>query len=184
MTTKLRRRHLVFTIGMTLLIGACSGASVPAATSAPNGTASAPSQQAPIPAAAGPTGPAADGSSACALLTKAEVEAAFKETMLEPVSSVDHGDATCTYAHEAGGLDLTVAISSRPSSAATIKSMEGVYGDTSTDVPGVGDAAFEVAGILEFVKGTTLVIIGSGDGPAIISDDDFKALTKMAAGRV
>jgi hypothetical protein len=117
-------------------------------------------------------------------LTKAEVEAAFKETMLDPVASVKDGSPTCDYSHEAGGLDLTVGISSHASSVAGIKQMETIYGTSGTDVPGVGDAAFEFGGILEFVKGTTLVTIGTGDGPAIISVADFTALTKLAASRV
>ena len=184
MTTRLRRRHLFLITGMTVLLGACSAASAPALTSAPGGAATAPSQ-ASNPAAAPPTSQAAGGSDACRLLTKAEVEAAFGETMLEPVASVANSGQTCTYAHEAGGLDLTVKVDSRPSSAAGLKSAEALYGGAATDVPGVGDAAFEFGGILiQFVKGTTLVTIGSGDGPAIRSDDNFRALAKTAAGRI
>ena len=120
---------------------------------------------------------------ACKLLTQAEVAAAFNETMQTPVSAVDHGDATCSYTHEVGGLDLTVNISHEPSSAAVINQLKGAYG-TDAGVSGVGDAAFEVAGILEFVKGTTLVTMGTGDGPAIITDARFQALAATAAGRI
>jgi hypothetical protein len=190
MTTKLDPRNLVLTAGVALLLAACSGAAAPASTSAPIGAAASAGGAAVAPVAAtsdgaaAPSAAAGGAANACALLTKAEVEAAFGESMLEPVASVDKGDAACSWTHEAGGLDLTVKISARPSTAAAIKSLEGVYGDASADVPGVGDAAFEVAGILEFVNGTTLVIIGTGDGPAIISNADFQALTKLAAGRV
>jgi hypothetical protein len=118
------------------------------------------------------------------LLTKAEVATAFGESMLEPVSTTAHGDTTCTYSHEAGGGDLIVTISSRSMNAAGIKSAEAIYGTGATDLPGIGDAAFEVAGILEFVKGTTLVTVGTGDGPAIISDANFQALAATAAGRI
>lgn len=191
MTTTLRRRHLLLTTGIAVLLGACSGASGPAATTSPNGAAAAPSGGAPTPGATGTTSPAvgtspaAGASDACRLLTKAEVEAAFHETMLEPVSSVVHGGPSCTYEHTAGGGDLTVKISSSASSAAALKGVEGAYGAAATDLSGVGDAAFEFGGILiQFVKGTTLVTMASGDGPAIRSDDDFRALAKTVAGRV
>lgn len=182
MSTGPRRTLLLIGIGFALLLGACSNSSAPAATSAPSGVATAPSAQAPT--AGAPSAAAAGAPDACSLLTKAEVEAAFNETMLEPASSVDNGDPTCSYAHTAGGLDLTVAISSQPSSAAGIKSAEAVYGGAATVVPGVGDAAFEAVGVLEFVKGTTLVIIGTGDGPGIISDANFRGLAATAAGRI
>ena len=192
MTTRRYLMSLLPTVGVAVLLAACSGAAVPASTSAPIGAAASAGAAAVPPVAATSDGAAAPSAAAggpanaCALLTKAEVEAAFGESMLAPVASVDKGDAACSWTHEAGGLDLTVKISARPSTAAAIKSLEGVYGAMSADVPGVGDAAFEVAGagILEFVKGTTLVIIGTGDGPAIISNANFRALTKLAAGRV
>lgn len=191
MITGLWRRTLLLATGLTLLLGACSAASAPAPTSVPNGTAGAPTAQASLPAQASVPAPAGSpsqavaASDACALLTKAEVEAAFGETMLAPVSSVDHGDATCTWAHSAGGLDLTVAIGSTPSSVAGLKGAEALYGAAATDVPGIGDAAFDFQGLLiQFVKGTTLVTVGTGDGPAIISPDHFKGLAKAVAGRI
>lgn len=201
MITGLWRRTLLLAAGLTLLLGACSAASAPAATSVPNGTASVPSAQASVsvpngtpsgpsaqasvPASAGSASAAVAASDACALLTKTEVEAAFGENMLAPVSSVDHGDATCTWAHSAGGLDLTVAIASTPSSVAGLKGAEALYGAAATDVPGIGDAAFDFQDLLiQFVKGTTLVTVGTGDGPAIISPDHFKGLAKAVAGRL
>lgn len=185
MTIRLSPKHLLLTTGLTLMLGACS-AGTPAASAAANGPATLANGAASAPvAAAGTTSPAGGGTAdACSLLTKAEVETAFGETMTEPVASVDNGDPTCSYAHETGGLDLTVSISSRPSTAAAIKQAEAIYGASATDVSGVGDAAFKFSGILEFVKGTTLVTIGTGDGPAIISDAHFQSLTELAAGRV
>lgn len=183
MITTTRPRLLLLMTGLTLLLGACS-AGAPAASAVPNGPATPPTGAPSVPAAVTGSSPAAGGSDACRLLTKAEVEAAFGETMVETVASVANGDPTCSYAHEAGGLDLTVAISSRPSSAAAIKQTEAIYGTGASDVPGVGDAAFEVSGILELVKGTTLVTIGTGDGPAIITDANFQSLCKTAAGRI
>jgi hypothetical protein len=169
---------------MTILFGACSSAGAPAPTSVPNGALGAPSAQASV-AQAAEASQAAGASDPCALLTKAEVEAAFGETMLAPVPSVDQGDATCTWSHGAGGQDLTVAISSRPSSVAGLKQAETLYGAAATDVPGVGDAAFDFQDMLVlFVKGTTLVTIGTGDGSAIISADRFKGLAKTVAGRI
>ena len=186
MTAISRTRKMTITTGMALLLGACSGASSPAATSAPNGAAtSAPNGAATsAPNGAATAGAVSGGGDACALLTKAEVEAAFGETMLEPVATVDHGSPSCAWSHKAGGLDLTVELDSRPSTADSIKQTEKLYGTTAVDVPGVGDAAFKFGGILEFVKGTKLVIVGTGDGPGIISDDNFNGLAKKIAGRV
>lgn len=177
-------RQILLTLSATLLLGACSASAAPAqpAAVASGGAGAANPVTSAAPAGSAPA--QAGTTDACALLTQAEVAAAFKETMLKPVGGVKNGSATCAYTHEAGGLDLTVEISSRPSSVAAIKGMETIYGSTGTDVPDVGDAAFEFSGILEFVKGTTLVTIGTGDGPAIISPADFTALTKLAAGRV
>ncbi len=171
MPTGLKVKHLFLGLGMALLFGGCSAASVPGATSNVQGATFAASQQ----------GPAS--LDACKLLTQAEVEAAFGKTMLAPVATVEHGDSTCTYTNQSGGLDLTMSVSSRPSSAAAIKAAQALYG-ANVGVAGVGDAAFEVAGILEFVKGTTLVTIGTGDGPAIISAAKFQALAATAAGRI
>jgi hypothetical protein len=191
MAARPRPMNILLVTGFGLLLAACSGASTPGTTSAPTaatgtaGAAGAPTQQASAPAVAAPTSAAVAGASdACKLVTKAEVEAAFGETMTEPVASTEHGDSMCNYAHETGGLDLTISISSRPSSVAAIKSMKALYAGGGADVAGVGDAAFEVAGILEFVKGTTLVTIGTGDGPGIITDAKFQALAAVAAGRV
>lgn len=177
-------KHIFLALGMALMLGACSSTGAPGATSNAQGATSAASQQAPAGGAANPTSQVVASSDACKLLTQTEVETAFNETMQTPVSSVEHGDATCKYTHEAGGLDLTVAISSRPSSAAAITRAETAYGDAATTVTGVGDAAFEFSGILQFVKGTTLVTIGTGDGPAIISDANFQSLAATAAGRI
>ena len=183
MTSRRNGKHILLALGMALMLGACSAAAVPSGASNVQGATSATSQQAPISDVAVPTSAVVASSDACKLLTQAEVEAAFGETMLAPVATVEHGDSTCTYTHEAGGLDLTTSIGSRPSSAAAIKAAQALYG-ANVGVAGVGDAAFEVAGILEFVKGTTLVTIGTGDGPAIISDAKFQALAATAAGRI
>jgi hypothetical protein len=182
--TRLNGKAALLVLGMALMLGACSASAVPSGTSNAQGATSAASQQAPDNGTAAPTSGPAASSDACKLLTQAEVEAAFNETMQAPVASTNHGDATCSYTHEAGGLDLTVAISSRPSNAAAITQTQTAYGDAATSVSGVGDAAFEFSGILEFVKGTTLVTIGTGDGPAIISDANFQALAATAAGRI
>lgn len=175
------RTNVVLMTGMTLLLAACGASATSGAAAAP-GSAAAPNGVAAATLTAAP--PAGQTADACALLTQADVDRAFKETMMAPAASVDHGDATCSWTHEAGGLDLTVSISSRPSTAAAIHGMVAAYGGAGAEVAGVGDAAFEFAGILEFVKGTTLVTIGTGDGPAIITDADFQALTKIAAGRI
>lgn len=186
MTVPLRPRHLLLTTGLTLLLGACSAA--PATAPVSSAVATPAGGPASTPGAAGSTTPAAGGSDPCRLLTKPEVEAAFGETMLAPVSSTVTGEPACTYQHAAGLQDLTVGISSRLSSVAGLKSAEAGSGAAAKDVPGIGDAAFEVdvAGVttLEFVKGTTLVNLNTFDIPAIISVDNFHTLAKKAAGRI
>jgi hypothetical protein len=188
-TIRIRRNQGLLTIAVALVLSACSGSGAPAPTApvsnAGGAIASAPVSNPGAAAAAtqAPQAQVAGTRDACALVTKAEVETAFGESMLEPVASVVHGDAQCQWTHEAGGLDLSISISAQGSTASAIKSIEGAYGANS-DVQGVGDAAFEVAGILEFVKGTTLVTFGTGDGSAIITDASFHKLAATAAGRI
>ena len=75
MATRFRRRHILLTTGLALLLGACSGAGTPAATSAPNGAAAASQQAATVsalPSAADSSGPAAAAPDPCSLITGAE----------------------------------------------------------------------------------------------------------------
>jgi hypothetical protein len=187
--TRLNGKAVLLALGMALMLGACSASAVPSGASnvqGPTSAAAAPTSKSVAGAtdAAAPTSAVVASSDACKLLTQAEVATAFNESMQTPVSTLDHGDATCSYTHEVGGLDLTVSISHVPSSAAAIPQIQKAYGDAATSVSGVGDAAYEFSGILQFVKGTTLVTIGTGDGPAIITDAKFQALAATAAGRI
>ena len=177
MNTRLNGKAALLALGMALMLGACSAAAVPSGTSNVQGATSAASQQAPVNGAAAPTSGVVASSDACKLLTQAEVEAAFGKTVLAPVASVDHGDAICTY-----GVDLTVLISAKPFSAAALK--QQIASGSGTALAGVGDAAYEVPFSIGFVKGTTFVIIGTDDGPAIITDAKFQALAATAAGRI
>jgi hypothetical protein len=177
------RKHVFLALGMALMLGACSAAAVPSGASNVQGATTAgaaPTSKSAAGAsdAAAATSAVVAPSDACKLLTQAEVEAAFGKTMLAPVASVDHGDAICTY-----GVDLIVGISAKPFSAAAMK-QQIASGTGSTDLPGVGDAAFEVLGEIEFVKGTTLVTMETVGGPAIITDAKFQALAATAAGRI
>jgi len=167
-------------LGMALILGACSAAAVPSGASNVQGATSAASQQAPANGAAAPASGVVAPSDACKLLTQAEVEAAFGKTVLAPVASVDHGNAICTY-----GVDLGVLISGKPFSAAAMKQQIASGGNgAETALAGVGDAAYEVPFSIAFVKGTTLVTLQTGDGPAIITDAKFQALAALAAGRI
>ncbi len=176
MTTRLNGKAALLALGMALMLGACSASAVPSGASV-NGATSAASRQAPVSGAAAPTSAVVGSVDACKLLTQAEVEAAFGKTVLAPVASVDHGDAICTY-----GVDLAVFISGKPFSAAAMK--QQIASGSGTDLAGVGDAAYEVPFSIGFVKGTTLVMIGTDDGPAIITDAKFQALAATAAGRI
>ena len=182
MNTRLNGKAALLALGMALMLGACSAAAVPSGASNVQGATTAgaaPTSKSVAGAsdAAAPTSGVVASSDACKLLTQAEVEAAFGKTMLAPVASVDHGDAICTY-----GVDLTVLISAKPFSAAAMK--QQIASGSGTDLAGVGDAAYEVPFSIGFVKGTTLVMMGTGDGPAIISDAKFQALAATAAGRI
>jgi hypothetical protein len=75
MTTRLRRRHILLTTGLAMLLGACSGASTPAAIEAPSGAAAASQQAATassLPSAADSSAPATAAPDPCSLLTDAE----------------------------------------------------------------------------------------------------------------
>jgi hypothetical protein len=120
MTTRLRRRHILLTAGLALLLGACSGASTPAAIAAPGGAgaaasgAAAVSPPASIPAAAVPASAAGAG-------------AAGKDiTTFDPCSVVSDDDLVKAITDEA----------SDPSALGTIKATHAVVDGTLTGLPG------------------------------------------------
>jgi hypothetical protein len=180
--TRLNGKAVLLALGMALVLGACSASAVPSGASnvqGPTSAGAAPTSKSVAGAsgAAAPTSAVVGSVDACKLLTQAEVEAAFGKTVLAPVASVDHGDAICSY-----GVDLGVLISGKPLSAAELK--QQIAAGSGTALAGVGDAAYKVPFSIGFVKGTTFVIIDTGDGPAIITDAKFQALAATAAGRI
>jgi hypothetical protein len=162
MTTRLRSRHLLLMAGMTLLLGACGGASTPAATSAPNGTVASattavtgPSQQATIPVVAGPTTPGTTGiSEPCSLLTQAEVDAAVGQPLGPGLQSLGR-DCGWSATDNTAGVDVQVSDWAQTKTAATAPG-----NGPPISVPGVGDEAFYRQGDLYVRKGDAGFLVG------------------------
>ena len=156
MITTLRRRHLLLTAGMTLLLGACSGTSAPAATTGANGGGTAPAQQptASGGAAAPTTKPAGGGGTTtlgsvdpCSLLTQAEVDAAVGQPLGpgKPFAGIPH------YGCDWATTDFAAGVGVKVSDWAAIKTAATSTG-TATSVPGVGDEALYKGGGLLYVR--------------------------------
>jgi hypothetical protein len=156
MTTRFRRRHLLLTTGMTLLLGACGGASTPAATSAPNGAATAPAQN-PTPGsgtAAPSTKPPSGGGTAtggsvdpCSLLTQAEVDTAVGQPLGPGNQSLLPGECSWTTTDVTAGVDVQVSDWAQTKTAATAPGIHPI------SVSGVGDEALYHQGNLYVRKG-------------------------------
>jgi hypothetical protein len=148
MTTRFRRRHFLLTTGMALLLGACSGASTPTATSAPKGAVAsaptgvaAPSQQASTPVVAGSTGPGAGGiADPCSLLTQAEVDAAVGQPLGQGNTEIAHVACVWWSSDFGAGVHLTVG------DWDSVKSAASANGGAPTAIAGLGDEAWTAGG--------------------------------------
>ena len=105
--------HILLTTGLALLLGACSGASTPAATAAPGGAVAAASQQI-LASAAGAASPAAVGAVGKDL------------TSFDPCSVVSDSDLVKAISAEAGD----------PSALGTIQATHIAVDGTATGLPG------------------------------------------------
>jgi len=188
MTTRLRRRHILLTTAVTLLLGACSGTSAPAPTAATSGAPTTPAEQASVPAAAGPTS-AATGATVdpCSLLTQAEVDTAAGQS-LGPGAQA--GALVCQWSTS----DFAASVELDLGDWTTIKAKSAESGQTLTSVPGVGDEAWTLnaagnAAQLYVRKGSQGFMLLLGGGQYIDSLADLglaqeKVLAMAVLGRL
>jgi hypothetical protein len=174
--------------GMSLLLAACSGSSVPAPSQTANGASTAPAEQASLPATATPSGPAA-GSPAdpCSLLTQAEVDTAAGQPL-------GHGNQAGTLVCQWSTSDFAASVELDLGDWSQIKAKATEFGQALTSVPGIGDEAltFNQAGNaaqLYVRKGTTgfLLLLGGGEYISSLSDLGLareKVLAAAVLGRL
>jgi hypothetical protein len=179
---------------MALLLGACSAASTPTATSAPKGAVAsaptgvgAPSQQASTPVVAGPTSLGTGGiADPCSLLTQAEVDAAVGQPLGQGKSTIAHYD--CAWSNSDFAANVYLTVSDWPA----VKSAASANGGAPTAIAGLGDEAWTASGnngsLVYARKGSNgfLLII---DGPQIDSLSDHgvaqeKVLAAAILGRL
>lgn len=189
MTTRLLRRTILLTAALTLLLGACSGASTPAPTAATSGAPTAATEQPSVPAAAGPTGAATGGTvDPCSLLTQAEVDIAAGQSLGPGAQAGALDDCQWSNSDFSGSVELEVG------DWTAIKAESATFGQTLTSVPGVGDEAwtFNAAGNaaqLYVRKGTTgfKLLLGGGQYIGSLADLGLaqeKALAAAVLGRL
>ncbi len=189
MTTRLRRRTILLTAALTLLLGACSGASTPAPTAATSGAPTAATEQPSVPAAAGPTGAATGGTvDPCSLLTQLEVDTAAGQSLGPGAQAGALDDCQWSNSDFSGSVELEVG------DWTAIKAESATFGQTLTSVPGVGDEAwtFNAAGNaaqLYVRKGTTgfKLLLGGGQYIGSLADLGLaqeKALAAAVLGRL
>jgi hypothetical protein len=165
MTTRLRRRHLLLTAGMTLLLGACSGASAPAATTGSTGAPTAAAQN-PTPGSATavptakPAGGGATGGSAspCSKLTQAEVDTAVGQPLGPGKQVATLDDCVWNATDYAASVDLTIGDWSGIKAAATSGSA------VPTAITGVGDEALNLNG-----SNGSLLYVRKGDAGFLLT---------------
>jgi hypothetical protein len=188
MTTRIRTRHIVLTTAMTFLLGACSGASVPAPTPSANG-ATAAAQEPSVPAAAGPASPTPGGTvDPCSLLTQAEVDTAAGQPLGHGNQAGALDDCQWSTSDFAASVELEVGDWS------AIKAKSAETGQSLTAVPGVGDEALTLnaagnAAQLYVRKGSTGFLLLLSDAQYIDSLADLglaqeKVLAAAVLGRL
>ena len=197
-------RSLAAVVVMTAVAACSSGApapSVPGATGAPTGTASATSPISPSPSGPGasPTGPATtDDPSAslpdpCTLITKAEggvaVTAPVADGVHELIGDPALGSGRSCAFKVAGGGDGEATTMTFPSPGDlwdTYKLQQGQFGATK-NLAGVGDKAFTVGnGECDVLKGAVLLIVKLFPADKFKTDPEPRTivLCKQAAARL
>jgi hypothetical protein len=177
-------RHALLMLGIVVLAGcsAGAGASGSAGAAASGGAPSAAGSG--LPRYGNPYAGQDPNAPACKLLTKDEVEAALTQTLTTPVGTTTPR-AECHYVNQAG-FGVTVELISSTNAIADLAKRKADHGTRASDLPGIGDAAYEVTGqrIIEFAKGNTIVNLYTESRTDILTPDEFHNLAKLAAGRV
>jgi hypothetical protein len=124
---------------------------------------------------------------ACTLVTAADAKAALGGTDAGPGNSQQLGVYTgCTFTAGDGSV-VTIQVLRSGATAAAFDQIISSQGNNAVHVvPGVGDKAVQVAGILLFHKGTTVVTVlvtGHGRTPAQNAAAEV-TLAKQVAGRI
>jgi hypothetical protein len=189
MTTAVRQPIFALAVGAALLIGACSGSSPAAPTSAGQQPPTAATEQPSVPPAVGPTGAATGGTvDSCSLLTQAEVDTAAGGSLGPGAQAGALDDCQWSNSDFTGSVELEVG------DWTAIKAESLASGETLTAVPGVGDEAwtFNAAGNaaqLYVRKGTTgfKLLLGGGQYIGSLADLGLaqeKALAAAVLGRL
>ena len=188
MTTRLRLGSILLTASLTLLLGACSGASSPAPTAATSGAPAAATDQPSVPGAPSPTGASTGGTvDPCSLLTQPEVDTAAGQP-LGPGAAA--GALVCQWSSSdfSGSVELDIGDWS------AIKAQSAASGQTLTAVPGLGDEAWTLnvagnAAQLYVRKGSQgfALLLGGGQYIGTLPDLGLaqeKALATAVLGRL
>jgi hypothetical protein len=189
MITAVRRPIFALSVGAALLIGACSGSTPAAPTSAGQQPSTAATEQPSVPPAAGPSGSATGGTGdPCSLLTQAEVDTAAGQSLGPGAQAGALDDCQWSNSDFSGSVELEVG------DWTAIKAESLASGATLTAVPGVGDEAwtFNAAGNaaqLYVRKGTTgfKLLLGGGQYIGSLADLGLaqeKALAAAVLGRL
>ena len=179
MRTRSRSPHVLLLLGVLVLAGCSAGA----ASSASTQSAAAASGSA-LPRYGNQYANQDPNAPACKLLTKDEVQGALTQTLMTPTGTATPRNE-CHFVN-AAGFGLTVELISSTNAIADLAQRKAGYGAKASDLPGVGEAAYEVTGqrIIEFVKGNTIVSLYSEERTDVLTPDEYHALAKLAAGRV
>jgi hypothetical protein len=188
-----RVRPLLVSAALLVLAGCSSDSEPPAAPpSAPAGaTTSSPGGG---PTSSGPTSSGTAGGEtegaqpkACSVVTQAEARAALGQPV-GPGKDADLGVfSSCVFTATAGRSAVTVQVLRNGTTATAFDQLvSGQGGGPVRQIPGVGDKAVQVAGILLFLKGSTIatvLVLREGTTPGA-NDAAEVTLATTIAGRI
>lgn len=179
------RRHLPAGLALctAFALSACSGGgSSPSTSSGSSTTAPRPSST----SAAGQgtsTSTAASGAApSCSTVPASEVNSALGVNVGDPTSAVNGSVTTCTYNGTPGQVIVRFQTGENASTFAAGKAAFAKNGETTTDVSGVGDAAYSSSvGAGQFQTNTIVVLEGSLEllVTAPVTQEDVNALARQ-----
>ena len=185
-----RVRPLLMTAALLVLAG-CTSDSEPPAPSAPGGatTSGSAAPTSGAPTSSGTAGGEAEGAQpkACAVVTQAEARSALRQ-QVGPGKDADLGVfSSCTFTATRGRSAVTVQVLRSGATASAFDQLVSGQGSGPIrPVPGVGDKAVQVAGILLFIKGSTVatvLVLGEGATPGANEAAEVILATAIA-GRI